>query len=415
VYAGYIGFTADGGATDTYGDPLAANVNQPGAAEGPGHRHQTYEPVPIGFAIQNADGADFNASPVWSIDQATWEEAGGRTAGTTTADQVTLGELAVGDGVVRIVGAVLPMPTEQYYHPFGLANYAVTYTGYQVLNNALQWDRPARPDLQVTDMTASNARAPSGERVTLTATVTNAGDGGAAPSQTEFRLSDGTVLGMAATDALAAGASASVSVGWDTRGANGEYVITATADVLEAVAESAEDNNLGELTVTVRGNKVRNSSFEQPNSAGTGPDGWSGNSTSAGTTSWSAGGSDGARSATFTGTGGNAALAGVPTWTSDPIAVTPGEVLTLAAKVQVSGASSAPSVGLAYLGPTGTLLQTVTLLTAPLTTDGFAALTQNVTIPQGVAQVRVVLAGFAPTDVQTAGTVTFDEIGLFAQ
>ncbi|MGH3369540.1 MAG: hypothetical protein ACRDPR_06035, partial [Nocardioidaceae bacterium] len=86
VYAGYIGFTADGGDTDTYGDPLAANVNQPGAAEGPGHRHQTYEPVPIGFAIQNADGADFNASPVWSIDQTAWEGAGGRTAGTTTAD-----------------------------------------------------------------------------------------------------------------------------------------------------------------------------------------------------------------------------------------------------------------------------------------------------------------------------------------
>ncbi|HWM04230.1 MAG TPA: S8 family serine peptidase, partial [Actinophytocola sp.] len=261
------------------------------------------------------------------------------------------------------------------------------------------------PDLQVTDMAASNTRAPSGERVTLTATVTNAGDGDAAASQTEFRLSDGTTLGMAATGAIAAGASTSVSVGWDTRGANGEHVITAEADVLEAVAESAEDNNLGELTVTVRGNKVRNSSFEQPNSAGTGPDGWSGNSTTAGTTSWSEGGSDGGRSATIAGTGGGAALGGVPTWTSDPIAVTPGEVLTLTAKVQVSGASSAPSVGLAYLGPTGTLLQSVTVLTAPLVTDGFAALSQNVTIPKGVANVRVVLAGFAPTDLRTAGTV----------
>jgi hypothetical protein len=264
-------------------------------------------------------------------------------------------------------------------------------------------------------MTASNTRAPSGERVTVTATVTNAGDGDAASSQTEFRLSDGTVLGVVDTAALAAGASTSVSVGWDTRGANGEHVITATADVVEAVAESAEDNNLGELTVTVRGNKVRNSSFEQPNSAGTGPDGWSGNSTSAGQTSWSDGGSDGERSATITGTGGSALLGGVPTWTSDPIAVTPGEVLTLTATVQVTGASSAPSVGLAYLGPTGTLLQSVTVLTAPLVTDGFAALTQNVTIPQGVASVRVVLAGFAPTDLHTAGTIEFDEIGLFAQ
>jgi subtilisin family serine protease len=277
-------------------------------------------------------------------------------------------------------------------------------------------DEPVtQPDLQVTDMTASNTRAPSGERVTLTATVTNAGDGDAAASQTEFRLSDGTVLGLAATSALGAGASTSVSIGWDTRGANGEHVITAEADRLEAVAESAEDNNLGQLTVTVRGNKVRNGSFEQPNSAGTGPDGWSGSSTTSGTTSWSEGGSDGARSATITGTGASAALGGVPTWTSEPIAVTPGEVLTLTARVQVAGASSAPSVGLAYLGPTGSLLNTVTVLTAPLTTDGFAALSQNVTIPQGVASVRVVLVGFAPTDLHTAGTVTFDDVGLFAQ
>jgi hypothetical protein len=141
VYAGYVGFTRDG-ETDTYDDPLAANVNQPGAAEGDGHRHQTYEPVPIGYAIQNEDGADFNSSPVWAVDQTAWENAGGRTVGTTTPDQVTLGELKLGRGTIRIIGALLPMPTEQYYHPFGLANYALTYTGYQVLQNTLQWTRP---------------------------------------------------------------------------------------------------------------------------------------------------------------------------------------------------------------------------------------------------------------------------------
>jgi hypothetical protein len=181
------------------------------------------------------------------------------------------------------------------------------------------------------------------------------------------------------------------------------------------VAESAEDNNLGQLTVTVRGNKVRNGSFEQPNATGNGPDGWSGGSTGAGQATWSDGGSHGEHSATITATGGSAVLHGVPTWSSEPIAVTPGEVLTLAAKVQVIGASSAPSVGLAYLGPTGKLVQSVTVLTAPLATDGFAALTQNVTIPAGVASVRVVLAGFAPTDLHTSGSVTFDDVGLFAQ
>jgi hypothetical protein len=142
VYAGFIAFTRDGDAA-TYDDPLAANVNQPGAAEGPSHRHQTYEPVPLGFAIQDAAGADFNGSPVWAVDQTEWEKIGGRTVGITTPDQVTLGELKLGAGTIRIVGALAPMPSAQYYHPFGLANYAVTYTGYQVLSNALQWTRPA--------------------------------------------------------------------------------------------------------------------------------------------------------------------------------------------------------------------------------------------------------------------------------
>ncbi|NNF63953.1 MAG: tandem-95 repeat protein [Acidimicrobiia bacterium] len=139
VYAGNIGFTTDG-TDDTYGDPLAANVNQPGAAEGTGHRHQTYEPVPIGYAIQDDAGNDFNSSPVWSVNKTSWENAGGRVAGVTGPGQVTLGELAHGAGVVRIIGPLLPMPSQQYYHPFGLADYALTYTGYQVLNNALQWN-----------------------------------------------------------------------------------------------------------------------------------------------------------------------------------------------------------------------------------------------------------------------------------
>jgi hypothetical protein len=31
-----------------------------------------------------------------------------------------------------------------------------------------------------------------------------------------------------------------------------------------------------------------------------------------------------------------------------------------------------------------------------------------------VVQVRVVLTGFAPTDMSTLGTVTFDAVGLYA-
>ena len=150
------------------------NVNQPGAAEGPGFRHQTYEPVPIGYAISPPDDdAQLSSSPVWAVDQIEWERLGGRTAGTTTADEVTLGELALGKGVVRVIGALLPMPTEQYYHPFGLANYAVTYSGYQVLQNALQWERPL-PDLSGRRRATSRSRRAK-DQTTITATVRNVG------------------------------------------------------------------------------------------------------------------------------------------------------------------------------------------------------------------------------------------------
>ncbi|CAN5334974.1 hypothetical protein BH24CHL10_BH24CHL10_02170 [soil metagenome] len=42
-------------------------------------------------------------------------------------------------------------------------------------------------------------------------------------------------------------------------------------------------------------------------------------------------------------------------------------------------------------------------------------LDEQLTIPAGVAEVRVVLKGFAATDLRTRGTVTFDDIGLFAE
>jgi hypothetical protein len=36
------------------------------------------------------------------------------------------------------------------------------------------------------------------------------------------------------------------------------------------------------------------------------------------------------------------------------------------------------------------------------------------TIPAGVAQVRDVLTGFSPLDTATRGSVSFDDVGLFA-
>jgi len=258
AYAGYIGFTRDG-STSTYADPLGKDVQQPGAAEGPQFRHQTYEPVPIGFAIMPPnDDTDFNASPVWAVDQVEWERLGGRTVGLTTADQVTLGELKLGNGVVRLIGALVPMPTEQYYHPFGLANYAVTYTGYQTLNNALQWQR-AFPDvtLSSTDIAFSKTKIVGGDKVTITATIRNVGD--AAASNVAVRFADtGTQIGaVQAIASIPAGGTGRASVVWDTKFLKGDRTITVTADPADAIAEWNEANNSASRVVTVYGNKTR--------------------------------------------------------------------------------------------------------------------------------------------------------------
>lgn len=100
---------------------------------------QTYDTVPIGYSFGEEDTA-----PNWKVDQGAWEEAGGFTAGTNGETSAIYGEIEAGKGRIRILGALLPDPTEEYYHPFGLQNYAVTYTGYTLLQNMLDWSNPAR-------------------------------------------------------------------------------------------------------------------------------------------------------------------------------------------------------------------------------------------------------------------------------
>ncbi len=389
AYAGFIGFTRDG-RSDSYSDPLGRDVNQPGAAEGPGFRHQTYEPVPIGFAIQDPNGADFNASPIWAVDQLEWERRGGRTAGITTADQVTLGELPLGSGVVRVIGALLPMPTEQYYHPFGLANYALTYTGYQVLDNALQWQRPL-PDLALApeNIALSTQKVRGGDSVTITATVRNIGTAPARNVPVAFRV-DGAQVGSVQTiSSIAAGGSGTASVVWEAKHRDGTHTITVTADPANAIAELSEVNNSASGTFVVRGNKVQNASFES-SSTGTSPDGWSGS----GATSYESGGSDGDRSA-GAGTGG--------TWTSSPIDVVAGT--TYGVSVDASGAAGTMLVQ--QLSSGGTVLaSTTTAVTGTL--GAFETANALLTAMEGATQVRIVLVG-------GLGKTTFDNVWLWEE
>jgi hypothetical protein len=270
------------------------------------------------------------------------------------------------------------------------------------------------PDLRVTSASADNPQPKEGHTVVFTATVTNSGTSAAGPSKTEFLLDGTTVIGLVDTPAIPAGGSATVTKSMDTHQVRGQHQIRITADRNAEVAETNELNNTALLTIDVKGNKVQNSSFETSNQSGTGPDAWTGSSTGAGSAAWSSGGSYGTHSVTITGNGGSVVVSGSPAWTSAPIGVTVGETLDLETAVRAVGSSTPATGGLVYLGPLGNVVDTVTLLTAPLSTNGFQTLTRSVTIPAGVANVRVVLKGFAPTDTATQGTVTFDEVGLYA-
>lgn len=50
-----------------------------------------------------------------------------------------VGEIKYKGGRIRFIGALLPDPTKKFYHPYGLSDYALTWAGYQVLQNLLTW------------------------------------------------------------------------------------------------------------------------------------------------------------------------------------------------------------------------------------------------------------------------------------
>ncbi|HEX8065590.1 MAG TPA: M14 family zinc carboxypeptidase [Thermoleophilaceae bacterium] len=154
VYVGQsaFAFSTAGPTTVQKGDPLARDLEPQGARYNTGFRRQMYEPTPLGFAIQNKAGADASFARQFDVDRAAWEKAGGRSvaasanSGARDAGPVytrtTIGELKMGKGQVRIAGALLPQPTEEYDHEWGLEPYAVTYGGYIVARNLL--DAPSR-------------------------------------------------------------------------------------------------------------------------------------------------------------------------------------------------------------------------------------------------------------------------------
>lgn len=119
-----------------------------------GIARQLYEPVPLGFSLAG------NHAPNWYVDRAALPkgttELGyvdvpsgqqGTVASLTeedTADPtgaINLGEIPLAEGRIRFIGALLPDPTEESYHPYGLESYATTYSGNQIMRAFLDWEQ----------------------------------------------------------------------------------------------------------------------------------------------------------------------------------------------------------------------------------------------------------------------------------
>lgn len=121
------GATADP-ADDTrdFNHPLLAGLDRADS-----FAEQLYEPVPLGFSL------DDEAAPWWSVDAEAFAAAGGRAAALDPEGRAIVGDVPVGEGAVVVVGGLLPQPTNDAFHPWGLADYSLTYTGYRVLLNAI--------------------------------------------------------------------------------------------------------------------------------------------------------------------------------------------------------------------------------------------------------------------------------------
>lgn len=249
------------------------------------------------------------------------------------------------------------------------------------------------PDLEIDaeDISLSTERVQGGDQVTITASVDNLGDGAAADVVVRFEGNATQIGSDQIIASIPAGGSGEASVVWDTKHLQGEHTITVTVDPDDLIEELDEANNAASVTVTVRGNKVVNGSFEA-SSSGDPPDSW----TSSGETSYASGGSDGERSVTAGPTG---------SWTSESIAVEAGASYGLA--VDVTGAGG--SLLIEQLNSSGTLLGTLALALPAIGDGAFETVWETVTIADGVTEVRVRLTG------PLAGTGGFDNVWMWEE
>lgn len=252
-----------------------------------------------------------------------------------------------------------------------------------------------RTNLTVTDLAASQAKP---KQTVLTATVRNTSMVDASNVVVAF-TDGGAAIGTSAPVAIAAGQTTTVNVSWNTAGIHGDRQVKATVDPADAIAETSETDNALTRTITVKGNKVTNGSFEE-SASGTQPDSW----TSQGATYDTSGAhaSDGTDAIGLPGGLLTPALV-----TTAPIPVQAGQQYTFATLV-VSGAK--PLVSATYLDQSGAVLGTATTL-ATSVLDSTGLTTATLTPPVGASQVKLKLT--APPTSVSGQTTWLDDVWLW--
>jgi hypothetical protein len=183
------------------------------------------------------------------------------------------------------------------------------------------------------------------------------------------------------------------------------------------IPESDESNNAATRTVTIKGNKVTNGSFEQ-SGTGTSPDGWTGGPG----TQYDNSGAWSTDGLSALGLKGGALGATVE---SSPIPVAAGQAYDLA----LMSAGGAPAVAATYLDAAGQVVSKIAVPTvvskisetgvskiaasgvSKISTTGVSKITGQLTAPAGATQVRLSLA--APSTLPLGSAVWADDIWLW--
>lgn len=326
-----------------------------------------------GEARQVSFPLDERAFSYWSTDQNDWKVAPGCyavMAGNSSRDLPAIGAAARGIG---------------------------TDCGPNVIN------LDAQADLSVANLVATQDRP---KETVLTAAVANSGPSELNGVVVEFRDGD-TLLGRTAPTSVAGGATQDVSLIWDSRGVKGDRVITAVVDPDGSIPESNESNNELARTITVRGNKVTNGSFEQ-SSTGSAPDGWTGTGSGASYNQTGEHSTDGTDAVGIT-----RSLTTDGTWSSDAIKVTAGESYSLAMNMKPAATDLVPQLNVTYLDSTGSIVGAPLTITTDGATTAKPLAIGRLTVPTGVSQLRLTLGTATPSTLASPQTAWVDDIWMW--